>query len=263
VFSCEERTALNAFFQRLKLCNHKNESGKDKGAKIEQILAYLEIIHAQIRQYSKKRRLVCIDGGAGNCYLSFLVYYYYTEIDRRLITIHCLDTNRRLMEKARQRARALELDHMHFHECDIAEFSLSNSVDMVYSLHACDSATDKTLYLGLRQNATCILSVACCQHRIRKQLRGHPYTGITRHRIFKDKIVHMVGDALRALLLEMRGYKVDILEFVSPRYTDKNIMMRVRKSHARNVEELRDEYVRLRNAFHVTPSLEEYLEGER
>lgn len=262
MFSREERAALNAFFQRLKLCNHKNESGKDKGAKIEQILAYLEIIHAQIRKYSKKRRLVCIDGGAGNCYLSFLVYYFYTEIDRRPIAIHCLDNNGRLMDKASQRARDLELDHMYFHACDIADFSLSDSVDMVYSLHACDSATDKTLHLGLRQNAPCILSVACCQHTTRKQLRGHPYTGITRHRIFKDKIVHMVGDALRALLLEMRGYKVDILEFVSPRYTDKNIMMRVRKSHVRNVDALRDEYLRIRDAFHVVPSLEEYL-GEK
>ena len=262
MFNRQEKTALNAFFQRIKLQNHKSESGRDKAAKIEQILAYLEIVHAQLRKYSKKRRLVCIESGAGNCYLSFLVYYFYTEIDQRQITIHCLDTNSRLMEKARQGAHTLQFDHMHFHACDIAEFTLSGHVDMVYSLHACDSATDKALYLGLRQDATCILSVACCQHRLKQQLRGHPYTGITKHRIFKDKIVYMVGDALRALLLEMRGYKVDILEFASSRYTDKNIMMRARKNSGNNIEELRNEYARMRNAFHVTPPLEEYLEGE-
>jgi len=70
----------------------------------------------------------------------------------------------------------------------------------------------------------------------------------------------MVGDALRALLLEMRGYKVDIIEFVSSRYTDKNIMMRARKNQVKNINELREEYTRIRNAFHVTPSLEKYLE---
>jgi hypothetical protein len=262
LFNGEEKIALNAFFQRIKLRNQKSESGKDKAAKIEQVLAYLEIVHAQMRKYSKKRRLICIESGAGNCYLSLLVYYFYTAIDKRPITIHCLDTNSRLMEKARQCALALGFDRIHFHSCDIAEFTLSHQVDMVYSLHACDSATDKTLYLGLRQEATCILSVACCQHRIKQQLRSHPYKGISKHHIFKDKIVYMVDDALRALLLEMQGYKVDILEFASSRYTDKNIMIRARKSSGHNIEELKNEYARIRNAFHVMPLLEQYLEGE-
>jgi hypothetical protein len=150
---------------------------------------------------------------------------------------------------------------MHFHACDIADFTSGDDINMVYSLHACDSATDKALYLGLRLNVPCILSVACCQHQARRQLRGHPYTGITRHRVFKDRVVYMVGDALRALLLEMQGYNVDILEFTSSRHTDKNTMIRARKGHNGDLAALRIEYVRMRDAFRIVPSLEQYLGG--
>jgi len=137
----EEQASLNAFFQTIKLQNHKNESGKEKAAKIEQILAYLEAMHAQLRQYSRKRDLILIESGAGNCYLSFLVYYFYTKFNHRPVTIHCLDINARLMEKAQQLARTLRFDRMHFHACDIAEYRHSGRVDMVYSLRVSKKIT--------------------------------------------------------------------------------------------------------------------------
>ena len=256
-----EQAALNAFFQTIKLQNQQKQPGKDKAAKIEQILAYLELMHAQLRKYSRKRKLVLIESGAGNCYLSFLVYYFYTQLDNRQISIHCLDINARLMDKNRELARTIGFDGMHFHACDVADYQHSGeAVDMVYSLHACDSATDKALHLGLRNQARNILSVSCCQHTLKKRLKGRSYKGITRHRVFKDKMVYMVGDSLRALLLEMQGYKVDILEFVSSRHTDKNIMMRAQRGHVQNMDVLKQEYEALREMFHVSPSLEYYLE---
>jgi SAM-dependent methyltransferase len=256
-----EQAALNAFLQTIKLQNHQNQTGKDKTAKIEQILAYLEVMHAQLRKYSRKRTLVLIESGAGNCYLSFLVYYFYTRLDNRRVAVDCLDINVRLMQKARELAQTLGFDGMTFHACDIADYRhATDRVDMVYSLHACDSATDKALYLGLRNQARSILSVSCCQHTLKKRLKGHPYRGITRHRVFKDMMVYMVGDSLRALLLEMQGYKVDILEFVSSRHTDKNIMMRAQRGHVKDTDTLKQEYEALRTMFHVSPSLEYYLE---
>lgn len=254
-----EQAALNTFFQTLKLQDLQNQSGKDKAAKIEQILAYLEVMHAQLRKYSRKRELVLIESGAGNCYLSFLAYYFYTRLDKRQVSIHCIDINARLMEKNREVAKTLGFDGMVFHACDIADYQHGGQVDMVYSLHACDSATDKALHLGLRNQARNILSVSCCQHTLKKRMKGHPYTGITRHRVFKDKMVYMVGDSLRALLLEMQGYKVDILEFVSSRHTGKNIMMRAQRGHAKDMDALKQEYETLRDMFHVSPSLEYYL----
>ena len=145
----EDKTSLIDFFQTIIPQNLNHKSGKDKVAKLEQILAYLEIMHAQLRKYSKKRDLVLIDSGAGNCYLSFLVYHYYANLDGRRVTIHCLDTNARLMEKARKLALMLGFDKMYFHAYDIAEYMHPGRVDVVYSLHACDCATDKALYLLL------------------------------------------------------------------------------------------------------------------
>ena len=111
----ETQELLNKFFQKIRL-NNSQEASKDKHAKIGQIVSYLEILHAQIRKYSKKRELVFIDCGAGNCYLSYLVYYFYKEIDGRDISIHCLDSNQRLMEKNAQSAAVLGFDNMFFHK---------------------------------------------------------------------------------------------------------------------------------------------------
>ena len=128
----KDKTSLNDFFLALLPQNLNTKSEKDKVAKIEQTLAYLEIMHAHLRKYSKKRNLVLIDSGAGNCYLSFLVYYFYAKLDIRPVTIHCLDTNARLMAKACKLAQRLGFDNMHFYACDIAEYVHSGRVDAVY-----------------------------------------------------------------------------------------------------------------------------------
>ena len=120
----EEQIALNSFFQTIKLdYDHSgSETARDKADKVEQILAYMEIIHAQMRKYSKKRPLIFIESGAGNCYLSFLVYYFYTKLNDRPVNIHCLDINERLMDNCRQLAQTLNFEHMYFHACDIADY---------------------------------------------------------------------------------------------------------------------------------------------
>ncbi|MCP4133059.1 MAG: methyltransferase [bacterium] len=251
----DQRETLNGFFETIRL------KGKDREAKIEQILAYMEIIHANVRKYSKKRTLVFVESCAGNCYLSFLVYYYYTYIEKRPVAIHCVDRNEKLMINSQGIAGKLGFEKMYFHTADVMQYRAPGDVALVYSLHACDAATDGTLYLGLKNKAANILSVSCCQHSIKKNLRNPRYRGITKHGIFKDRIVYMVGDSLRALLLEMMGYRVDIFEFVSSRYTDKNIMIRARKGNSGNREELLEEYKRISVEFKVKPELENYLKS--
>jgi hypothetical protein len=251
-----EREQLDSIFKTLKLKSDRNEISIDKTCKIEQIISYLEIIHAEIRHYSKKREIVLVDSGAGNCYLSFLVYYYYTHIDCRNISIHCVDINTKLMEKCRQLAKDLEFTGMVFHATDINDLDLPGKVEMVYALHACDMATDKTLYFGVKHEAAAIISVSCCQHDVKKQLRNNRYSGITKHSVYKDRFVYMVADSLRGLLLEMSGYKVSIFDYVSTRYTDKNIMLRAKKSGTSKISQIREEYEKTKREFQVTPKLE-------
>jgi hypothetical protein len=251
----DQRQELDVFFYSIRL----NYSSDDKTRKIEQILAYLEIIQSQIRKLSYKRKLIFVDCGAGNCYLSFLVNYYYSFIDKRDVSIHCIDTNKRLMGNCKIKAQGLGFDNMRFHSCSILDFNIDDSIDMVYSLHACDIATDQTLHLGLRLEARDILSVSCCQHTVKKELHSHPYTGITKHRVFKDRLVYMIADSLRALLLESNGYKADIIEFVSSHYTEKNVMIRAKKSNNRDQVKIIENYEKISQDFNVKPKLEKYL----
>lgn len=255
----QQRESLNLIFQKIRLQDANNKSGIDKACKIEQIIAYLEIVHANLRKYSKKRKLVLIDSCAGNCYLSFLVYYFYAFIEEMDITIHCVDLNDKLMDKCRATAAKMGFNKMHFHARDILDFRISGRANLVYSLHACNSATDKTIYLGVVNNAATILSVSCCQHDIKRSIRNKRYSGITKHSVYKNKFVSMVGDSLRGLLLEMIGYKVSIFEFVSSRYTDKNIMLRAKKSSLGKIQHLEEEYQKIKSEFMVTPELEKYL----
>lgn len=259
--SIQEQEKLNTLFQKIQLLNNLQQPTKDKAAKIHQILAYLEIIHSVLRKFSNKNEIVLIDCAAGNCYLSFLVNYYYKYINPpKKLTIHCIDNNAALMRNSREKSVALGFDNMHFHAMDLLDFTIQGKVDLMVSLHACDTATDKALLLGLKLRANSILSVSCCQHSLKKKVRNTSLRGITKNRIFKDRMTYMVGDSLRALLMGTEGYKADIFEFVSSRYTDKNIMLRARKAGFNKTLEARQEYEFLSNQFNVEPPLKSYIE---
>jgi len=251
------REKLNNLFYLLKLQGHFSNSSLDKKVKIEQILAYLEIIHSEIRHRSKKKKLVLIDSGAGNCYLSFLVYYYYSVIEPREIEMHCVDINKKLMDSKAELAKSMNFRNIFFHAMDIVEFSINQKVDMVYSLHACDNATDKTMHLGIRTKAKVILSVSCCQHSL--EMRSRNLKAVTRHSSFRDKMISMVSDSLRAILLENEGYKVNIFDFVSSRYTDKNTMVRAVKGECRRSKNNHQEYNEICSEFRLRPYLEELI----
>lgn len=253
----EIRAELNTLFYKLKLQDKHANSSLDKQVKIEQIIAYLELIHAELRKTSKKRKLVFVDSGAGNCYLSFLIYYFYTEIEKRNIHIHCIDYNSKLMNRNEGLAREMGFSKMTFHPIDIVDFQTEEKIDLVYSLHACDTATDKTMYLGIKNRAKLIFSVACCQHSI--DMKAKSLKVVVRYKSFRDKMLMMISDTLRALLLEQNEYKVDIFDFVSSRYTDKNSMIRARRTEFKKQINIREEYENLSKEFKMKPYLEDLL----
>ncbi|MBK3519264.1 methyltransferase [Carboxylicivirga sp. N1Y132] len=143
---------------------------------------------------------------------------------------------------------------MDFHACDIDAFQPDDKVDVVYSLHACDLATDKSIYLGLRSGAKTILSVSCCQHSL--TMKSDKLKAVIRHKAFRDKALMMISDSMRALLLEQSGYKVGIFDFVSSRYTEKNTMIRARRSEFKKQLDFEKEYLLLQNEFGMQPYLE-------
>jgi hypothetical protein len=234
----------------------------DKQRKLEQVVAFVDVIQAEVRRYSRRRPLVLVDCGAGNCHLSLATALFFAKIDSRPVEIHCVDHNAALMAKNRAVADRLGLEGIHFHACDIGELALSGPVDVVMALHACDIATDKTMHLGVAMRARHILTVACCQQSVVRTIRANAVTpGVTRHWLFKDRLAYMVGDAMRALLLEMHGYEVDIIEFVSSRATDKNTLVRARRrNHVTNPRHV-EAFASLSEAFGTVPALAHYLDS--
>ena len=229
----EIREELNELFYLLKLQDKNKKSSLDKQVKIEQVIAYLEIIHAELRKTSKKRTLVFVDSGAGNCYLSFLVNYFYTRIEQRKIRIHCIDYNKKLMNRNEALAREMGFTNMVFHPMDIADFTCEEKIDLVYSLHACDTATDKTMYLGIKNEAKLILSVACCQHSI--DMKAKTLKVVVRYKAFRDKMLMMISD------------------------TYKNSMIRAKRTGFKKQFDAAAEYASLSGEFKMKPYLEALL----
>ena len=150
---------------------------------------------------------------------------------------------------------------MIFYNANIIESNFTHQPDIVYSLHACDSATDEMIYQGITQKAKYILSVSCCQHRMRNQMKNHPLALVTRHKPYKERLTDMIADSLRVLILEASGYKVTVYEFVAAAYTPKNVMLKCERMSQTNqkTELAMLEYEKLSKLFNMRPMLSHYL----
>ncbi len=235
---------------------HKGKEAPDRACKRNQILDYIEIIDAHIRKLSRKRTLTFIDFAAGNCYLSFLTAWYYNNVDKRPVEIFCIDRDERLLDNCSRKAVRMGFNNMEFHGCDILDFSYTGKVDISFSLHACDTATDKAIYQGLRLASPCILSVSCCQHSLKKQFKTREEAGWSGFRAMKDRLLYMTADTMRGRLLEMEQYNVDLFDFTSSRNTDKNLMIRARREGSSgNSDTARLRYDALKKEFSIEPEL--------
>lgn len=165
------------------------------------------------------------------------------------------------MAKHRDTADRLGLVNMHFHACDIGDLFVPAPIDVVMALHACDIATDKAMHFGVQTRARHLLTVACCQQTLVRTIRAYAAsaTAITRHQVFKQRLAYMAGDAMRALLLEMEGYEVDIVELVSWRATDKNTLVRARRRNLPANPMHAEALASLMTSFRTVPALAHYL----
>lgn len=255
------RDRLAWFGEQLDLALPAPRGYTDKQRKLEQVVAFVDVIQAEVRRYSRRRRLTFVDCGAGNCHLGLAIALFFTKVEPRPVEIHCVDKNAVLMAKHRDTADRLGLVNMHFHACDIDELSVPAPVDVVMALHACDIATDKAMHLGVQTRARHILTVACCQQTLVKSIRANAAstTAITRHQVFRQRLAYMAGDAMRALLLELEGYEVDVVELVSSRATDKNTLVRARRRNLPANPVHAEALASLMASFRTVPALAHYL----
>ena len=248
---------LGVFSKEGKVINSKYD-------KYKQINRFVEIVDDEIKKNDFKE-LTILDFGCGKSYLTFVLYYYFVKIKNIKVKMIGLDLKKDVIEKCNKIAEGYGYDNLHFELGDINGFKYENKVDMVITLHACDTATDYALYNAVKWNAKMIFSVPCCQHEFNSQMDTDTFSIISKYGIIKERMAALMTDAVRGNLLEAAGYKTQLLEFIDIAHSPKNILIRASKGGVSKAkkEKAMEEVNNLVNEFNFKPTLLKLLQDDK
>ncbi|AOZ94746.1 SAM-dependent methyltransferase [Paenibacillus crassostreae] len=236
-----------------------NEQGKvlaRKYDKFKQINRFLEMVEDVLPSLPEGRTITILDFGCGKSYLTFALYHYLAIQENRSLNVIGLDLKTDVIEHCNRLADKLEYTQLKFLVGDIAEYDELDKVDMVVTLHACDTATDAALEKAVRWNASVILSVPCCQHELFTQVKNPILDPLLSHGILKERFSALATDGVRAKLLDLMGYRTQLLEFIDMEHTPKNILIRAVKGESGDQAQLWKEYTEFRDFLQISPYLE-------
>lgn len=231
-----------------------------KTDKYKQINRFLEMVEDVLEHLPKDRELTIVDFGCGKSYLTFALYHYLTVQEGRSISVVGLDLKKDVIEFCSALAKKLGYDRLSFLVGDIADYEGVQSADMVVTLHACDTATDAALAKAVGWGASVILSVPCCQHELFRQVDNAVMAPILSQGLLKERFAALATDAVRGQLLEVLGYKVQMLEFVDPEHTPKNLLIRAVMTGNKELSEQKwKQYESFKQFLSLSPELERAL----
>jgi SAM-dependent methyltransferase len=215
------------------------------------------------------RPLRVVDLGCGNAYLTFAAHRYLRGLAGDVRTVG-VDVRPDMVERNTRLAEKLKMTGLTFETGTIAEsspFAADGPPDVVLALHACDTATDEALARAVRWGAPVVLAAPCCHHDLQRQIAEgpgapEPYVALARHGILRERFADVLTDTLRALVLRLVGYKVDVVEFVDSRHTPRNAMVRAVRTGTGARREVGVQYRALTADWGVHPALARMLDDE-
>ena len=194
--------------------------------KFKQINRFLELIEDILPRLDRSKESVILDFGCGKSYLTFAMYYYLKELKGYDIRIIGLDLKEDVIAHCNELKDKYGYGKLSFLVGDIASYTDVDAVDMVVTLHACDTATDYALAKAVQWGAKVILSVPCCQHEANRMMENELLQPVLQYGILKERMAAIMTDAVRANLLTAKGYDTQILEFIDMEHTPKNLLIR-------------------------------------
>ena len=237
------------------------KDGKIKNDKIRiynQIDHFVELIDSILKEIKDKDCITILDCACGKSYLSFVLNFYIKEVLKKNCYFIGIDYSDVVIEASKNMAKNLGYKNMSFIKEDLTNYTPNRDVDLVISLHACDTATDMAIGLGIRAKSEAIVVVPCCHKELLGQYRYEAMEPILKHGVFKARFADLITDGLRTLLLEGNGYDTSVVEYISPLDTPKNLMIRAIKTKTNNDKALK-EYKELKSQFGVEPTLEKLI----
>ncbi|MFC5406918.1 class I SAM-dependent methyltransferase [Cohnella soli] len=244
------------FLHALGVMTAEGKVVKAKYDKFRQINRFLEMVADVVPDLPRGKKLTIVDFGCGKSYLTFALFHLLAIKEKLPVHIIGLDLKKDVIENCAKLAKELKWDDLTFSVGDINDYMGHASVDMVVTLHACDTATDAALLKAIGWDASVILSVPCCQHELFRQLSQPALKPLLKHGILKERFAALVTDAARANLLELAGYRTQLLEFIDVEHTPKNILIRAVKNGKADRDSLKIEYETFRDILGISPYME-------
>ncbi|MFZ5352150.1 MAG: class I SAM-dependent methyltransferase [Bacillota bacterium] len=244
----------NVVLKEIGIMSAEGKVRNDMIRKYNQIDHFVELVDGILKELSHKESITILDCACGKSYLSFVLNYYIKEKLKKNCYFVGLDISEQVIASSKKMAANLGYKNMEFHQINIQNYMPEREIDIVISLHGCDTATDMAIAAGIRYNSEAIIVIPCCQKEILNQYSYEPFKEVLKHGILKARIADALTDGIRGLILEAMGYEVSIVEYISPLDTPKNLMIRAIKKGSRN-RKVYEEYLMLKEALGIEPTL--------
>lgn len=231
-------------------------------AKYRQVNRFIELLSdlPVVARAGEGQALNILDCGCGKAYLTFALYHYLRNLRGVRAGVAGVDRNAALIAECNVLRGKLGYEELDFQAADVAAYLPSEKPDIVLSLHACDLATDEAIAKGINLDASAIVAVPCCQHELHNVMEQEIMKPVLRHGILRERTADILTDALRALVLRVAGYKAEVVEFIDPDATSKNVMVRAQRAGAASGQGYLREFKALCGFWNVRPKIVEMLD---